>query len=231
MHLIQFLIISSISLLFVPFPLEATQTQIITWDATEVSSLLQPGKTFAKATFRTHNNGDSRMRINHAYSESNAIKTIIKKRIIEPGESTTIEVIFLPEGKEAGLYHNKVAVIFEGHEEPLAILHYIVTIPKLIKCSPNIITWEETNLSDTFLVELVLDDRFVTTLSAIDYDQSLYEVSLIPDRLNDAKYTLKISPITEKRPFNSLIKIKASGPELTEITEPIFLFNSYSLSQ
>ena len=39
------------------------------------------------------------------------------------------------------------------------------------------------NLNDTFLVELKLDDRFVTTLSAIDYDQSLYKVSLIPDKL------------------------------------------------
>ena len=171
------------------------------------------------------------MRINEARSESNAIKTIIKKRIIEPGESATIEVIFLPEGKEAGLYHNKVDVIFEGHEEPLATLHYIVTIPKLINCSPNMITWEEGNLNDTFLVELKLDDRFVTTLSAIDYDQSLYKVSLIPDKLDGSKYTLKIEPIAERRPFSSLIKIKAGGPQLTEIEEPIFLFNSYSLSQ
>ena len=85
MHIIQFLIISSISLFLVGFPLEAIQTQIITWDETEVSTLLQPGKPFAKATFRTHNNGESPMRINNAYSESNAIKTLIKKRIIEPG--------------------------------------------------------------------------------------------------------------------------------------------------
>ncbi len=230
MHIIQFLIISSISLFLVGFPLEAIQTQIITWDETEVSTLLQPGKTFAKATFRTHNNGESPMRINNAYSESNAIKTIIKKRIIEPGESTTIEVTFLPEGKEAGLYHNKITVFFEGHEEPLATLHYIVTIPKLINCSPNIITWEASNLNESFLVELALDDRFVTSLSEIDYDQTLYEISIIPDTLDGSKYTLKIIPITEKRPFNSLVKIKASGPQLTEIEEPIFLFNSYSLS-
>ena len=87
------------------------------------------------------------------------------------------------------------------------------------------------NLNDTFLVELKLDDRFVTTLSAIDYDQSLYKVSLIPDKLDGSKYTLKIEPIAERRPFSSLIKIKAGGPQLTEIEEPIFLFNSYSLSQ
>lgn len=231
MHLIQFLIITSISLLLIHFPLEAIQTQIITWDETEVSTLLQPGKTATKAIFRTYNNGDSPVRMNRAYSESNAIKTLIKKRIIEPGESATIEVIFLPEGKEAGLYHNKVTVFFEGHEEPLATLHYIVTIPKLISCTPNTITWEDPNRNEAFLIELTLDDRFVTSLSGIEYDQSLYEVSLIPDRFKNSKYTLKIVPITENRPFNSLIKIKASGPELAEIEEPIFLFNSYSLSE
>lgn len=231
MNLVKLIIISGISLFLARFTLEAIQTPIITWEKTEISSLLEPGESFTKATFRTHNDGESRMRINEARSESNAIKTIIKKRIIEPGESATIEVIFLPEGKEAGLYHNKVDVIFEGHEEPLATLHYIVTIPKLINCSPNMITWEEENLNDTFLVELKLDDRFVTTLSAIDYDQSLYKVSLIPDRLDGSKYTLKIEPIVERRPFSSLIKIKAGGPQLTEIEEPIFLFNSYVLSQ
>ena len=231
MNLIKLIMISGISLFLARFTLEAIQTPIITWEKTEISSLLEPGESFTKATFRTHNNGESRMRINEARSESNAIKTIIKKRIIEPGESATIEVIFLPEGKEAGLYHNKVDVIFEGHEEPLATLHYIVTIPKLINCSPNMITWEEETLNDTFLVELKLDDRFVTTLSAIDYDQSLYKVSIIPDRLDGSMYTLKIEPIAKRRPFSSLIKIKAGGPQLTEIEEPIFLFNSYSLSQ
>jgi len=231
MNLVKLIMISGISLFLARFTLEAIQTPIITWGKTEISSLLEPGESFTKATFRTHNNGESRMRINEARSESNAIKTIIKKRIIEPGESATIEVIFLPEGKEAGLYHNKVDVIFEGHEEPLATLHYIVTIPKLINCSPNMIIWEEETLNDTFLVELKLDDRFVTTLSAINYDQSLYKVSLIPDRLDGSKYTLKIKPIAERRPFSSLIKIKASGPQLTEIEEPIFLFNSFALSQ
>ena len=231
MNLVKLIMISGISLFLARFTLEAIQTPIITWEKTEISSLLEPGESFTKATFRTHNNGESRMRINEARSESNAIKTIIKKRIIEPGESATIEVIFLPEGKEAGLYHNKVDVIFEGHEEPLATLHYIVTIPKLINCSPNMITWEEETLNDTFLVELKLDDRFVTTLSAIDYDQSLYKVSIIPDRLDGSMYTLKIEPIAKRRPFSSLIKIKAGGPQLTEIEEPIFLFNSYSLSQ
>lgn len=231
MHRIQFLIIFSINLFLVGFPLEAIQTQIITWDETEISALLQPGKTFAKATFRTHNNGESPIRINDAYSESNAVKTLIKKRIIEPGESSTIEVTFFSEGKETGLYHNKINVFFEGHEDPLATLHYIVTIPKLINCSPNVIMWDASNLNESFLIELVLDDRFLTSISEISYDQTLYEISIIPDKLNYSKYTLKIIPITKKRPINSLIKIKASGPQLTEIEEPIFLFNSYSLTK
>jgi hypothetical protein len=230
MHLIQFLMISSISLLLVRFPLEAIQTQLITWDKTEENRLLQPHETYVKAIFRTYNNGDTPIRMNHADSESNAIKTLIKKRIIEPGESATVEVTFLSEGKEAGVYHNKVKVFFEGHKDSLATLHFIVTIPKLIECSPNVITWDNDNTNGAFIVDLKLNENFVTNLISIDYDQSLYQVSLIPDKLSTYKYTLKIIPITDKRPFNSLIKIKASGPQLAEIEEPIFLFNSFSLS-
>lgn len=231
MRLFHLLILSTISLLLVRFPLEATLTQIITWDQTEESTLLLPSQDFAKAIFRTYNNGDSSVRINHAYSESNAIKTLIKKRIIDPGESATIEVLFLTEGKEAGIHHNKVNVFFEGHEAPLATLHFIVTIPKLIECTPNVITWEDNNLNDIFMVEIQLDERFLTSLSAIDYDESLYKISLIPDSSSSNKYSLEIAPITEKRPFNSLINIKANGPQLLEIEAPIFLFNSYSLSE
>ena len=82
MNLIQLIIISLISLFLVRFTLEAIQTQIITWDKTEVSSLLKPGESFTKASFRTHNNGQSRMRINEAYSESNAIKTHQKSELL-----------------------------------------------------------------------------------------------------------------------------------------------------
>jgi hypothetical protein len=231
MHLIQFLLISTISLLLVNFPLEAIQTQIITWDKTEASILLQPHEAYSKATFRTYNHGDAPVRINHAYSESNAIKTLVKKRVIESGESATVEVSFFSEGKDAGVYHNKVNVFFEGHKDPLATLHLVVTIPELIKCSPNVITWEYDNCNDTFMVDLMLNENFITNLNSIDYDQRLYNVSLIPDKLSAYNYTLKITPIAENRPFNSLIKIKASGPQLTEIEEPIFLFNSYSLSK
>ena len=231
MNLVKIIIITVISLFLALIALEATQTQIITWDKTEISALLEPGESFTKAIFQTHNNGESRVRINEARSESNAIKTLIRKRIIEPGESATIEVIFASDAKEAGLHHNKIDVIFDGHDEPLATLHYLVTIPKLINCSPNIITWETATRSDSFLVELELDDRFVTTLCSIDYDHDLYEISLMPDKLYSSKYTLKIKPIAERRPFSSLIRIRASGPKLKEIEEPIFLFNSFSLSQ
>ena len=231
MQLIQFLLITTISLLLVHFPLEAIQTQIITWDKTEESILLQPHETYSKVTFRTYNHGDAPVRINHANSESNAIKTLVKKRVIESGESATVEVTFFSEGKEAGIYHNKVNVFFEGHKDPLATLHFVVTIPELIKCSPDAITWEYDNRNDTFMVDLKLNENFITNLSSIDYDQSLYHVSLIPDKLSAYNYTLKITPIADNRPFNSLIKIKASGPQLAEIEEPIFLFNSYSLSK
>ena len=117
------------SVLLTSLGLFAETRQIITWDTTEISQLLSPDKDFAKAIFTVKNNGLLPARILRAASESNAIKSILKSRILEPGESGQIEVIFLAEGKAAGLHHNKVQVFFEGHTTPLATLHFIVTIP------------------------------------------------------------------------------------------------------
>ena len=75
--------------------LVAETRQIITWDRTEVSQLLSPDKDYAKAIFTVKNNGSTPVRILRAESESNAIKPILKSRILEPGASGIIEVIFL----------------------------------------------------------------------------------------------------------------------------------------
>ena len=219
--------IKAVGLYLACFGNEAIQTQLITWDKIEISTVLQPDESFAKATFRTHNNGNSIVRINEASSDSNAIKTIIRKRIINPGESASIEVIFLAEGKEAGLYHNKIEVIFEGYEEPLATLHYMVKIPKLINCEPSILIWGEDNFNDTQQVNLVLDDCFVKALRAIDYDKNIYQISIKSDKFNSSKYTLKIKPISKSRPYCSSIKIRAVKSKSEEIQESVFLFNSY----
>ena len=219
------------SVLLTSLGLFAETRQIITWDTTEISQLLSPDKDFAKAIFTVKNNGLHPVRILRATSESNAIKSILKSRILEPGESGQIEVIFLAEGKAAGLHHNKVQVFFEGHTAPLATLHFMVTIPKLIELTPNTLIWDETKRNQAFTVELKLDDRYINSLIGIEYDEALYRVLLAPHKSKPNQYQLTVQPLVAERPFNSTIQIKASGPTLSQVIEPIFLFNSYTLSQ
>lgn len=218
-------------LLITAWGLLAETRQVITWDSTEISQVLSPDKDYAKAIFTVQNNGARPAKILRAQSESNAIKTILKSRILEPDESGIIEVIFLAEGKSAGLYHNKVEVYFEGHEAPLATLHFMVTIPKLIELTPNTLIWNESNRNQAFTIELKLDDRYVNALTGIEYDEALYQVLLVPLKSKPNQYQLEVQPIVSERPFNSLIRIKASGPSASQVIEPLFLFNSFTLSQ
>ncbi|MAV39873.1 MAG: hypothetical protein CML12_04790 [Puniceicoccaceae bacterium] len=219
------------SLVIIDLGLVAETRQVLAWNATEISQLLPPDKDFAKAIFTVQNKGAHPARILRVESESNAIKVILKSKILEPGASATIEILFLAEGKNAGLYHNKAQVFFEGHEVPIATLHFIVTIPKLIELSPNTLIWNKTNRDQAFTVELTLDDRYIKTLVGVEYDEALYQVLLIPDETKSNLYQLEIRPLVSERPFNSLIKIHASGPTVSEATEPLFLFNSFTLSQ
>lgn len=211
--------------------LVAETRQVITWDTTEISQVLSPDKDYAKAIFTVKNNGEYPARILQAQSESNAIKTILKSRILEPGSSGIIEVLFLAEGKSAGLHHNKVQVFFEGHEAPLATLHFMVTIPKLIELTPNTLIWNEANREQAFMIEIKLDDRYVNSLTGIEYDEALYRLLLAPVESQPNQYRLEVQPLAPERPFNSLIRIKASGPNVSQAIEPLFLFNSFTLSQ
>ena len=51
MNLVKLIVISGIFLFLARFTLEAIQTPIITWEKTEMSSILKPGESFTKATF------------------------------------------------------------------------------------------------------------------------------------------------------------------------------------
>ena len=219
------------SILITSLNLVAETRQILTWDTTEISQLLSPNKDFAKAIFTVKNNGLHPARILRAASESNAVKSILKSRILEPGESSQIEVVFFAEGKAAGLHHNKVQVFFKGHSAPLATLHFIVTIPKLIELTPNTLIWDEAKRNEAFTVGIKLDERYVNSLIGIECDESLYRVLVAPHGSKPNQYQLTVQPLVAERPFNSTIQVKASGPTLNQVIEPIFLFNSYSLPQ
>ena len=206
----------------------STQSQIITWGQTEIYKLLAPNETQVKATFTARNEGDIPIRINRIETESNAIKALIKGRIIPPKDSLQIELLFHAENKQ-GIYNNKVAVYIDNYQNKIAQLNFIVEIPKAISCAPNLITWYDQNKNEPATSMVTLDQRFVSRIDSIDYDQNTYAIKMAQDPIELNQYKLTITPISAKRPFNSVIKIKATGKKSEEIIEQIFLFNSFSL--
>ena len=210
------------------FSLEAIQSQIITWDKTEDYKLLHPNKTNVNATFTAYNNGTVPIRINRLETNSNALQTIIKGRIIPAKGSTEIEMLFCAEKKQ-GIYNNKVAVYIDEDTKKIATLNLVVEIPELISCVPNIINWGDKNKNQSATCSITLDERFVVAIESLDYDKGTYAVELAQDSTERNKYTLMIKPISLKMPFNSVIRIKAIGKKSEKIIEQIYLFNSSSL--
>tara|TARA_B100001778_G_C18568663_1_gene621413 strand:+ start:113 stop:799 length:687 start_codon:yes stop_codon:yes gene_type:complete len=210
------------------FSLEAIQSQIITWDKTEDYKLLHPNKTNVNATFTAYNNGTVPIRINRLETNSNALQTIIKGRIIPAKGFTEIEMLFYTENKK-GIYNNKVAVYIDEDAKKIATLNLVVEIPEFISCIPNVIKWGDKNKNQLATCTITLDERFVVAIESLDYNESKYAVELEQGSTERNKYTLKIKPISLKMPFNSLIRIKAIGKKSEEIIKQIYLFNSFSL--
>lgn len=206
----------------------STQSQIIIWDQTEIYKLLAPNETQVIATFTAHNEGDIPIRINRIETKSNAVQALIRSRIIPPRSSIQIELLFHAEKKQ-GIYNNKVAVYIDNYQDKIAQLNFIVEIPKAISCAPNLITWRDENKNASATCIVTLDQRFVSKIDTIDYDRKAYAIKVVQDPIELNQYKLTITPISAKRPFNSVIKIKATGKKSEEIIEQIFLFNSFSL--
>ena len=210
--------------------LKSEQGQYILWNETEINKLLHPNEDSSKGVYVFTNTGRIPLRINEAYSASNAIKTTIKNRIVAPGETGIIEVLFLAEKKSPGIHHNKIKVFIKGNDSSIATLHFIVTIPKLINLVPNSITWGQENINEKFTVNINLNPLFLDSLTGLEYNSSLYDLTLKTQNEATGEYLLTIEPIKQNRPFSSLIKVSARGSQINTAAEYIYLFNSSTLN-
>lgn len=210
--------------------LNGEKGQYISWNETEIHKLLHPNEDSSKGIYLFTNTGEVPLRIDKAFSESNAIKTIIKNRIVAPNETGIIEALFLAENKSSGIHHNKIKVFLHGNDSAIATLHFIVTIPKLISLVPESITWGAENLNKKVTVNITLNPLFLDTLSGLEYDSSLYGLTLKTQDEYSGEYLLTIEPKMQKRPFSSLIKVEARGTKIDAVTEYIYLFNSSAVN-
>ena len=199
----------SAAALSLPLVADASRLQ---WDRTEARIELQPGETEARAEYTVTNHSEETLRIARVKTSCGCTGSILDRKILQPGESTTITGTF-HKGKRQGLNHNKLQVFLENQAEPVVTLHMIVQIPKLVEAKPRIVYWNSTTSKTDREVQIILDERYVTEISSIDYDRTqLAIVETSPDH-HEAARILRILPKSFNAPMRQTVSIKARGKD------------------
>ena len=204
----------------------ANNSKLISWNNTEISEVIQPGNHSTKCAFILKNNSEKTIRLAEATCDSSAIKTTIKNRIIEPGEESIIEALFISERKTPGKYNNRIKVYMQGQKEPIANLQYLITIPQLISCNPKSINWTDKHPTKKQIVKIKFDCDYLKSIDSLEYDHLNYDVCLMPIPGSTNEFDLIVTPISKNRPFSSFINIHGIGEALNKASEKVYLFNN-----
>lgn len=184
---------------------------VLSWDRTETRILMEPGDAEARADYELTNNGEDTLRIASIETSCGCTSTVIDQRILQPGESTRITAIF-NKGKRRGKTHSKLAVFLEGNPHSVATLHMIVDIPELVKTQPSVVYWNKQTGRSPRTVQVSLDSRYVDTISAIRYDDTVLRLKQRELDNKNKSYELEIEPLNFDTPLRHSIEIEASGP-------------------
>ena len=157
------------------------------------------------------NAGDDRIRIARVKTSCGCTGSIIDRKILEPGDATTITATF-NKGKRQGLNRNRLEVFIDSQPNPVATLYMNVQIPELVAAVPKIVYWNPSSTHSERRVVLSLDQRYVDKIIRIDYDRSLLNVVEENDPQNEANRILRISPKSYDSPLRSTIQVFAVGP-------------------
>ncbi len=180
------------------------------WDKTEAKIELNPDDAVVKAEFVMTNKGKETVEIDRIKTSCGCTGSILDKKIVKPGESTTIIGTF-KKGNRHGLNHNQLLVFLKGQAEPVETLHMIVQVPKLIDVQPLIIYWNRNSSKTRREVQIKLDKRYVNEISAIEYDSELLTVTEEDNHTTDVDRTLTVLPKSFDKQLRSTILIKAAG--------------------
>ncbi len=183
----------------------------LSWDHTEVNLEMEPGQEEIRANFQVTNAGDDRIRIARVKTSCGCTGSIIDRKILEPGDATTITATF-NKGKRQGLNRNRLEVFIDSQPNPVATLYMNVQIPELVAAVPKIVYWNPSSTHSERRVVLSLDQRYVDKIIRIDYDRSLLNVVEENDPQNEANRILRISPKSYDSPLRSTIQVFAVGP-------------------
>ena len=180
------------------------------WDKTEAKIELNPDDAVAKAEFVMTNKGKETVEIDRIKTSCGCTGSILDKKIVNPGESTTVIGTF-KKGNRHGLNHNQLLVFLKDQAEPAETLHMIVHVPKLIDAQPSIVYWNRNSSKTGREVQIKLDKQYVNEISAIEYDSELLTVTEEDNRTANTDRTLTVLPKSFDKQLRNTILIKAAG--------------------
>jgi hypothetical protein len=201
----------AIPLLALLLPIAADASRL-EWDQTEARIELEPGQEEARAKFVVTNKGEKTVRIARVKTSCGCTGSILDKKIIEPGQSTTITATF-NKGKRQGLNHNKLEVFLDNQPDAVATLHMIVQVPKLVDAQPNLVYWNPSTSKTERHIRITLDKRYVSEISSIEYDHSVLTITEEADPDSKADRILHIMPKSFKTQTRETVLVKARGKD------------------
>jgi hypothetical protein len=208
-RLTPFFLVIVTSALLLPLVADASRLE---WDRTEARIEMKPGEEDARAKYVVTNKGEETVRIARVKTSCGCTGSILDRKIIQPDESTTITGTF-HKGKRQGLNHNKLQVYLDNQPDPVATLHMIVQVPKLVEAQPQIVYWNPSTSKTERRIRITLDKRYVDEIRSIDYDRDLLTVVEETDPDGKADRILRIRPKSFKTQTRETVLIKARGKD------------------
>ena len=201
----------TIPLLALLLPAAANASRL-EWNQTEARIELKPDQEEAQTEFVVTNKGDETVRIARVRTSCSCTSSILNKKIINPGESTTITAIF-NKGKRQGLNHNKLEVFLDDQTDPVAKLHMIVQVPKLVDAQPQIVYWNPSTARSERRVRIKLDKRYLSEITSIEYDRSTLTITAESDPDGRVDRILRILPKSFETQIRESVLIHARGAD------------------
>ncbi|CAA6676594.1 MULTISPECIES: DUF1573 domain-containing protein [unclassified Lentimonas] len=188
------------------------QASLLEWNQTEAHIELEPGQEEARAEYVVTNKSDETVRIARVKTSCGCTGSLLDKKNLAPGESTTITGTF-NKGNREGLNRNKLEVFLDNQPDPVATLHMIVEIPKLVDVQPSLVYWDPTSSQTNRQVRITLDKRYVNKISDIEYDAAYVTLTEETDPDGKVDLILRVLPKSFEQKIQEPIVIKATGED------------------
>lgn len=193
------------------------------WDQTKVEIELQPGETETQAEFNFTNKGKDTVHIDRIQTSCGCTGSILDQKEIEPGQSATIIGTFKAKNRK-GLNHNRLQVFTKGKSTPVQTLHMLVQVPQLINANPTIVYWNRSTEKTARQIQIEIDERYLSEISAIEYNTELLSIKQDKDPSGTFDHILTVTPQSYDRRMRDSVIIKAEGENGLSTETKVYVF-------